>query len=122
VRKGFNDGADIVHTWLPQAASWGAVAATIHGRTRQQRCAPWLHVVLGVHASVQPGRVLCSSSTNWCMLVPWVRHEAGRTLTACCYKVCVGRGSEGENIMCQLRHRTDARGCHGKLSCRPRIL
>ena len=34
VRKGFNDGADIVHTWLPRAASWGAVAATIHGRTR----------------------------------------------------------------------------------------
>ncbi|KAK9832704.1 hypothetical protein WJX81_002201 [Elliptochloris bilobata] len=37
VRKGYNDGADIVHTWLPRAASWGAAAATIHGRTRQQR-------------------------------------------------------------------------------------
>lgn len=37
VRKGYNDGADVVHKWLPRAASWGAAAATIHGRTRQQR-------------------------------------------------------------------------------------
>jgi hypothetical protein len=64
VRKGFNDGADIVHTWLPQAASWGAVAATIHGRTRQQRCVPWLQVVLGAHASAQPRHSLRSLSTS----------------------------------------------------------
>ena len=37
VRKGYNDGADVVHTWLPRAAGWGAAAATLHGRTRQQR-------------------------------------------------------------------------------------
>ena len=38
VRKGYHDGGDNSHTWLPRAAQWGAVAATVHGRTRQQRC------------------------------------------------------------------------------------
>lgn len=37
VRKGYHDGGDNTHTWLPRAASWGAAAATVHGRTRQQR-------------------------------------------------------------------------------------
>jgi tRNA-dihydrouridine synthase len=38
VRKGYDDGADIVHTWLPRAPSWGVSAVVLHGRTRQQRC------------------------------------------------------------------------------------
>ena len=38
VRKGYHDGGDSSHTWLPRAAQWGAAAATVHGRTRQQRC------------------------------------------------------------------------------------
>ncbi|EFJ47002.1 hypothetical protein VOLCADRAFT_105302 [Volvox carteri f. nagariensis] len=36
-RKGFNDGEDVAHTFLPKAAGWGAAAVTLHGRTRQQR-------------------------------------------------------------------------------------
>lgn len=39
VRKGFHDGADVVHTWLPRAPEWGVSAVVLHGRTRQQRCA-----------------------------------------------------------------------------------
>ncbi len=38
LRKGYSDGADIAHELLPRVAEWGAVAATVHGRTRQQRC------------------------------------------------------------------------------------
>ena len=38
VRKGYHDGGDSSHAWLPRAAQWGAAAATMHGRTRQQRC------------------------------------------------------------------------------------
>eukprot|EP00884_Botryococcus_braunii_P009247 jgi/Botrbrau1/18323/Bobra.0179s0051.1 len=47
VRKGFNDGADIVHTWLPRAPSWGVSAVVLHGRTRQQRytkLADWQYI------------------------------------------------------------------------------
>ena len=39
LRKGYTDGADIAHELLPRLAEWGAAAATLHGRTRQQRCA-----------------------------------------------------------------------------------
>ena len=37
VRKGYNNGEDNTHTWISQAPSWGVSAATLHGRTRQQR-------------------------------------------------------------------------------------
>jgi hypothetical protein len=37
--QGYNDGKDIAHDLLPQAQGWGAAAVTLHGRTRQQRCA-----------------------------------------------------------------------------------
>jgi tRNA-dihydrouridine synthase 3 len=37
VRKGYYDGDDNVHAWLPNASSWGVSATTLHGRTRQQR-------------------------------------------------------------------------------------
>ncbi|GAX79261.1 hypothetical protein CEUSTIGMA_g6701.t1 [Chlamydomonas eustigma] len=36
-RKGYYDGNDMAHTFIPQVRSWGAVALTLHGRTRQQR-------------------------------------------------------------------------------------
>ena len=39
VRKGYHDNADNTHTWIADAPSWGVTAATLHGRTRQQRCA-----------------------------------------------------------------------------------
>ena len=37
VRKGYFNGEDNTHTWISQAPSWGVSAATLHGRTRQQR-------------------------------------------------------------------------------------
>lgn len=37
--QGYYDGKDVAHDLLPQAAGWGAAAVTLHGRTRQQRCA-----------------------------------------------------------------------------------
>lgn len=36
-RTAYFDKNQIVHEFLPQAASWGAHAVTLHGRTRQQR-------------------------------------------------------------------------------------
>lgn len=49
VRKGYSDGEDCAHTILPKVTEWGAAAATLHGRTRQQR---W--VLIGGRRS--PGR------------------------------------------------------------------
>jgi len=37
MRKGFTDKQDIAHVLLPQVATWGASAVTLHGRTREQR-------------------------------------------------------------------------------------
>ena len=37
VRRGYNDGQDIAHQILPCVKEWGASAATLHGRSRQQR-------------------------------------------------------------------------------------
>ena len=37
LRRGYNDGADVAHTILPQLAEWGAAGATLHGRSREQR-------------------------------------------------------------------------------------
>ena len=47
VRKGWADGKDCVHEWLPRARAWGAAAVTVHGRSRQQRysrAADWGYV------------------------------------------------------------------------------
>jgi len=40
LRRGYYDGSDVAHTILPHMASWGAAAATLHGRSRQQRYPP----------------------------------------------------------------------------------
>lgn len=37
VRKGYHDNQDCAHNILPQVTEWGAAAATLHGRSRQQR-------------------------------------------------------------------------------------
>ena len=37
VRKGYYDNEDVAHSFLPEVLSWGAVAVTLHGRSRQQR-------------------------------------------------------------------------------------
>lgn len=37
MRKGFHDGGDVAHEIIPQVASWGGTAVTLHGRTREQR-------------------------------------------------------------------------------------
>ena len=39
VRRGYNNGQDVAHALLPQVAAWGAAAATLHGRSREQRWA-----------------------------------------------------------------------------------
>lgn len=39
VRRGYCDGGDVAHLYLPRAATWGAAAATLHGRSREQRFA-----------------------------------------------------------------------------------
>ncbi len=48
VRKGYDDGKDSVHEWIPtRAVSWGLAAVTIHGRSREQRytrAADWGYV------------------------------------------------------------------------------
>jgi len=37
IRRGFYENKDIAHEVVQKAASWGAEAVTLHGRTRQQR-------------------------------------------------------------------------------------
>jgi tRNA-dihydrouridine synthase 3 len=37
MRRGFNEGHDTAHTLVPRLGMWGASAAVLHGRTRQQR-------------------------------------------------------------------------------------
>ena len=38
VRTGYQTGVNTAHEVLSTVASWGACAATLHGRSRQQRC------------------------------------------------------------------------------------
>ena len=40
LRTGYHTGANTAHEVLGTMASWGACAATLHGRSRQQRWAP----------------------------------------------------------------------------------
>lgn len=47
MRKGFSEGEDIAHTFIPKVAGWGASGVTIHGRTREQRyskLADWTYI------------------------------------------------------------------------------
>lgn len=37
MRRGFNDGDDLAHKIIPKLSGWGASAAVVHGRTREQR-------------------------------------------------------------------------------------
>jgi len=37
MRKGYYDGKDIVHEFVPKVSSWNVRALTLHGRTREQR-------------------------------------------------------------------------------------
>lgn len=37
MRRGFNDGDDLAHKIIPSLKGWGASAAVLHGRTREQR-------------------------------------------------------------------------------------
>jgi len=37
MRRGFNDGEDLAHKIIPLLRGWGASAAVLHGRTREQR-------------------------------------------------------------------------------------
>ena len=47
VRRGYYDGQDIAHDLLPHVQEWGASAATLHGRSRQQRFVSFFqHTVL----------------------------------------------------------------------------
>ncbi len=39
--QGYHDGHDIAHSFIPEAAGWGASAVTLHGRTREQRYSRW---------------------------------------------------------------------------------
>jgi tRNA-dihydrouridine synthase 3 len=58
MRKGYNDGQDIAHTLVPKAASWGASAITLHGRTREQRyskMADWPYIKKCVDAAAGTG-------------------------------------------------------------------
>ena len=69
VRKGYNDGSDNTHAWIANAAQWGVCAATLHGRTRQQRCAAprsglpifYFHLFPYTHASFQTFLWQCGS-------------------------------------------------------------
>jgi tRNA-dihydrouridine synthase 3 len=36
-RKGYFDDQDVTHTFVSSIRSWGPIALTLHGRTRQQR-------------------------------------------------------------------------------------
>lgn len=38
VRTGYTSSVDVAHALLAQAQAWGVCAATVHGRSRQQRC------------------------------------------------------------------------------------
>lgn len=69
LRKGFYDGKDIAHELLPQAAASGAFAATLHGRTRQQRysrLADWDYVQRSAAAVPQGFQLLGNGDVyNW---------------------------------------------------------
>ena len=38
LRMGYHTGTNTAHEVLGNLSSWGAVASTLHGRSRQQRC------------------------------------------------------------------------------------
>lgn len=89
--KGYHDGADVAHELIPQVASWGAAAVTLHGRTRQQRYsrqADWDYIQ-------RCGRVAAGAGLpfvgNGDIMSPseWGAHMAGGAVTTC----MIGRGA-----------------------------
>ena len=77
MRRGFDDGHDVAHTLIPKLGSWGASAAVLHGRTRQQRYskpADWDYIK-------EAARINAESTDSACQVIGngdvygWQDHE-----------------------------------------------
>ena len=90
MRKGYFDDGDNAHTLLPHAASWGAAAATLHGRTRQQRYsrrADWEYIERCAAACGPSGLQLVGNGDVF-SAAEYEEHVASGALATC----MIGRG------------------------------
>ncbi|KAI8465075.1 MAG: putative tRNA-dihydrouridine synthase [Monoraphidium minutum] len=90
MRKGYNDGADVAHDLIPQIASWGAAAVTLHGRTRQQRYsreADWEYIQRCAGVAAGTGLPLIGNG-DVMSYEEWAAHLSTSGVTTC----MLGRG------------------------------
>ena len=92
VRKGWADGKDCVHEWLPRARAWGAAAVTVHGRSRQQRysrAADWGYVQRVADAVKESGLQVIGSGD----VASFTEYEAARATAPSAATAMLARGA-----------------------------
>jgi len=89
-RKGYYDDNDVAHTFIPEVRSWGAIALTLHGRTRQQRysrTADWDYILKCADSS--PDLQLIGNGDVY-SYEDWNSHISSSSALATCM---IGRGA-----------------------------
>ena len=92
VRKGWADGGDIVHEWLPRAKAWGAAAVTVHGRSRAQRYsrdADWAYVQTVADACAESGLPVVGNGD----VASFTEYEAARAAAPSAVAAMLARGA-----------------------------
>ncbi|CAD7703961.1 unnamed protein product [Ostreobium quekettii] len=83
MRKGYHDGEDVVRSFLPSVAGWGASAVTIHGRSRAQRysrLADWDYIEA---CAADAPQLQMIGNGDIFSYMDWERHMQGSGLATC---------------------------------------
>ncbi|KAF5842759.1 hypothetical protein DUNSADRAFT_5131 [Dunaliella salina] len=96
-RKGYYDDADVTHTFVKNIRSWGPIALTLHGRTRQQRyskLADWDYIVRCAEAAA-PSKLQLIGNGDVLSFTDWNEHmrissDGSSSALASCM---IGRGA-----------------------------
>uniref|UniRef100_A0A7S3VPV2 tRNA-dihydrouridine(47) synthase [NAD(P)(+)] n=1 Tax=Dunaliella tertiolecta TaxID=3047 RepID=A0A7S3VPV2_DUNTE len=96
-RKGYYDDADVTHTFVKNIRSWGPIALTLHGRTRQQRyskLADWDYITRCAEAAA-PSKLQLIGNGDVLSFTDWNEHMriSGDGSSSALASCMIGRGA-----------------------------